>query len=159
MDALIEHQRQKLIKEWQVVWNKSPRKGRINALDDSFPFDRHRKIADTLTRAQASILVQLRTRHIPLNAYLHKIGKAASSRCEACWLRSEQNTEETVRHFLFECPEYAAERSQLQTKLGRDARDLKTILKNKEKTKELIRYIARTKRLRPTIGNLTSQDD
>lgn len=141
------------------MWNKSPRRGKIKAIDDSFPFDHHRKIVNTLTRAQASILIQLRTQHIPLNTYLHKIGKAENSRCEACWQRSEQTTDETVRHFLFECPEYAAERSRLQTKLGRDARDLKTILKNKEKTKELIRYIARTKRLQSSIGNLTSRDN
>jgi hypothetical protein len=106
-----------------------------------------------------SLLVQLRTRHIPLNAYLHRIGKAENGRCEACWMCSEQTTEKTIRHFLFECPEYAVESSRLQAKLGRDARDLKTILKDKEKTKELIWYIARTKRLQQTIGNLILRDN
>ena len=145
--------------EWKIQWNNSPRKSKIEAIDNSFPFDSHRKISNTLTRAQASLLIQLRTRHIPLNSYLHKIGKTASNRCEACWRQSQVMTPESVQHFLFECPEYAIQRSRLENKLGRDSRDLRSILKNKDKTLELVHYIAQTKRLRFSLGELKEQGD
>jgi hypothetical protein len=154
VDAIRSSQLDMLRDEWKDQWRKSPRKGRMDAIDDSFPFDRHRKISEALTRAQASLLTQLRTRHIPLNMYLHKIGKSPTDRCDACWRRHQCETRETIQHFLFECPEYNLERSRLQHELGRDSRDLRSILKDKKKTRELLHYIGRTRRLHSTLGNL-----
>jgi len=150
IDAAETHYLQILRKEWQKLWDKSPRKVKLETVDNSFPFDNHRKFS----RAQASVIFQLRTRHIPLNAYLHKIGKSDSSRCEACWRRHQEIIHESVQHFSFECPEHFLERSRLEHKLGRDAQDLQTILKCKDKTLELIQYIRRTKRLQSTLGKL-----
>jgi len=59
VEAIKSQYLQKLRKEWKNLWNTSPRKGKLEAVDDSFPFDRHRKISSSLTRAQASLLVQL----------------------------------------------------------------------------------------------------
>jgi hypothetical protein len=96
VDALKSTQLNILNNEWKSLWRKSPRKGRMETIDDSFPFNTHRKISESLTRAQVSLLTQIRTRHIPLNVYLHKIGKAPTNRCEARWRRHQHETPETI---------------------------------------------------------------
>ena len=51
-----------------------------------------------LSRAEMSVLMQLRTGHIPLNAFLRRIGRADSPTCPAC-----QHTNEMIHHYLFDC--------------------------------------------------------
>ncbi|KAF8808249.1 hypothetical protein BYT27DRAFT_7027817, partial [Phlegmacium glaucopus] len=92
--------------------------------------------------------IQLRTNHIPLNAYLHRIGKAESKKCDSCWRVRHEVVTETVVHFLFECPSFDYERHDLDRKLGAQSRNLRAILANKDHVKELIRYIGRTRRLK-----------
>ena len=59
----------------------------------------------TLTRNQASIIMQLQTRHIPINNYLEKIGKINSKNCNECNANNPENPiVESINHFLFECP-------------------------------------------------------
>ncbi|KIY51166.1 hypothetical protein FISHEDRAFT_38154 [Fistulina hepatica ATCC 64428] len=64
------------------------------------------KLLDDLPRPAASILTQLRTQHVPLNDYLHRITAIESLLCEAC---GDEN--ETLIHYLLRCP--AHERAQL----------------------------------------------
>jgi len=59
VEAIKSHDLQELRKEWKNIWNKSPRKGKPEAINNSFPFDTHGKATNPLTRAQASPLVQL----------------------------------------------------------------------------------------------------
>lgn len=60
-----------------------------------------------LVREHASILSQLRTSISRLNSYLAKIGASESSTC-LCG-----TAEETVQHFLFVCPRWKIERSNI----------------------------------------------
>ncbi|KAF9554023.1 hypothetical protein CPC08DRAFT_607889, partial [Agrocybe pediades] len=53
-------------------------------------------------RRQASILIQLRTGHLPLNDYLYKWKLSPSPTCPAC----TTNRDETLDHILTECPAY-----------------------------------------------------
>ena len=60
-----------------------------------------RKVTSQFMRCQAAFLVQFRMGHIPLQKYLHKIGKVKSARCPV-W----KNEDETIHHFLLMCPAY-----------------------------------------------------
>jgi ribonuclease HI len=80
------------------LFTRSPRFAKLQRIDPSAPSHGFRKLIAQLPRKHASILIQLRTGHAPLNRYLHKIGKITSALCPACGKR-----EETVHHFLFIC--------------------------------------------------------
>jgi 3-methyladenine DNA glycosylase Tag len=108
-----------------------------------------------LTRAQASMVFQLRTEHIPLNKYLHRIKKSETNKCTACPQITGSAATESVRHFLFECPAYNNERRRLDAKLGRNSKDLKAILANPEHIKDLMQFIGQTERFKPSLGDLT----
>ena len=60
-----------------------------------------------LPRAQCSILVQLRSGHIPLREYLARFGHADTPRCTHC------NVTESVRHYLSICGRYTHARTRL----------------------------------------------
>jgi len=108
-----------------------------------------------LTRAQYSVLIQIKSGHIALNAPLYRMKKVENPRCENCWTRHGDAIPETVRHFLFECPEYNAARAQLDTQMGRDSRSLGALLASEKGTRSLLKYIGCTKRLRAIFGNVT----
>ena len=59
---------------------------------------RPRDNLNKLPRREQSIIFQLRTGHIPLNSYLHRIKPLHPSACPLC-----DAPEETVEHLLFEC--------------------------------------------------------
>ena len=63
---------------WKAMWAKSPQKGRMDMLDDKLPSHSFLMVTNHLSQAQASVLMQLRTGHIPLNCFLHRIGKTDS---------------------------------------------------------------------------------
>jgi len=81
-------------------------------------------------------LMQLRTGHVPLKKHLVKVGKASSPTCPAC---SRYN--ETVHHFLFRCQAYKEERKQLEQSLKRHGRSVKTLLANPKVLPALFKYI------------------
>jgi len=140
---------------WQEQWQDSPRRPRMELIDKSFPFNKFRKMQNDLTRAQSSLLLQLRSGHIPLNAHLFKLNCSDTDKCLACITRRGVTpAKETVTHFLFNCPAYRYERHELDRALGRLNRNLEAILDNRKLTQELLRYIGRTKRLKRTFGNL-----
>lgn len=110
-----------------------------------------------LKRRQSSVLVQLRTGHIALAKYLHRLGKVDNPYCPHCYMRGRQEPE-TVRHFILECPAYARERFHMQRELGRDAISLKSLLGDGKSLKPLLRYVAQTKRLEKSFGDVTFLD-
>ena len=82
---------------WKYIWAKSPPKGRMDKVDNKLPSHSFLTVTGHLSRAQASVLMQLCTGHILLNYFLHKINKAESPVCPACQL-----ADETVHHYLFD---------------------------------------------------------
>jgi len=84
ISAAKEELHQQLLRDWEEQWNNSPRRERFIKLEDSVPLQRYRKLQDRLTRDQASKIMQIRSRHVPLNTYLYRIGKARSRRCPKC---------------------------------------------------------------------------
>src|SRR6266481_4554490 len=85
--------------QWKAAWGKSPQHVHLAKIDDKMPSHSFIMATDELTRAQASMLMQLRMRHIPLNQFLHQIGKIDSLLCLAC-----ASVEETIHHYIFDCP-------------------------------------------------------
>ncbi|KAJ7108961.1 hypothetical protein C8R43DRAFT_905095, partial [Mycena crocata] len=94
-----------------------------------------------LSRRNSSLIVQLRTRMVALNAWLHKIHRADSPLCPPCHRR------EDVPHFIFFCSRFAHHRITLRTALGRKATSLGYLLTNEKGIRHLLRYVHATNRL------------
>ncbi|KAJ7361284.1 hypothetical protein DFH08DRAFT_843669 [Mycena albidolilacea] len=75
-----------------------PRHARISTFDDTNPSKALEKMYKGLSRPQCSVLTQLRTGHIGVNAYLHRFKLAPSPLCPYC------DVPESVPHFLLGCP-------------------------------------------------------
>ncbi|QRV88257.1 hypothetical protein RhiJN_16275 [Ceratobasidium sp. AG-Ba] len=129
---------------WRQRWGGelSSSAARVRAIDESTPSNTFHKLAQTVPRRHATLLIQLRTGHIPLNAYLHRFGHAESANCPACDQRAE-----TVEHYLMHCPVYEQERQRRNIAFPASANSLSTLLSSKEAVRHLIAYIRETGRL------------
>ena len=87
---------------------KSPQWRKLRHVDPSMLSKRYRMIADSLPRKNASLLIQLRTGHAPLNQHLFNTKCADTPICPAC-----QDAHETVHHYLLSCPVYERHRQHL----------------------------------------------
>ena len=94
------------------IFPESLRCQRLRSIDPSMPLPMYRRSTQDLPQNQASLLVQLKMGHIPLQKYLHKIGKVSSSKYLAFWVQDE-----TVRHYLLTCLAYRTQRGQLESVL------------------------------------------
>jgi len=140
-----------LQRRWETAWHKSPRHRRLAKIDASFPLKSFFKISATLSRSQYSLIVQIRTGHFPLMKYLHRINRADTPNCPNC---VHPPAEETVHHYLFECPAYINERWAMTLKLGRNAKSMEYIMNNKDALHELLKYMGKTKRLKELFGDV-----
>ena len=93
--------------------------------------------------------MQLRTGHVPLQAYLHRFNLADSSTCPSCG-----NEPETVTHYLLYCESHDTHRRRLRRTLGRDRSLEIEILGDSRCIKALLEYIDATQRFRDSHGNL-----
>jgi hypothetical protein len=139
----------KIKKKWKVTWEGSDRGRKTNIIDDNFPLNGYRKRAHTLTRQQASLMIQVRCGHIPLNAYLFRINRSDTEMCKAC-LDGEDNMQcrETVKHFIFECPSLSQEREELVGKIGLHHLNLHDIMANIDYMRSLGTFLAKTGRFK-----------
>jgi hypothetical protein len=128
----------------------SPRHNMLKKIDNSAPSDKFQKLISDLPRRHASLLVQLRTGHAPLNKHLAKIKAVESPTCPACKQR-----EETVHHYILTCEEYRAQRDALRIRVPTRTLDLRALLSNPKHMPHLFRYIAETKRLVNNFGDVT----
>ena len=100
------------MRQWQIKWDLEKRNtplGIMKPLLEDWIWCRHgsRDVDVSLTR--------LRTEAVRLQKYMHKIGLAEDSICPHCTL----NVDETVQHFLLECPSNANYREILKAALSR----------------------------------------
>ena len=136
----------KLKDRWTKEWEISPRKARVDQFGDKFPFTAFVGRLNSLTRNQASLLIQIRCGHFPLNNYLHKIKKINSNSCTQC-SEDQEGPPETVHHFFFDCPAHEEARNQLTNKIGINHLTLKDIMADINRMKALTTFINRTGRL------------
>ena len=137
----------KLRRKWGSRWRNSPRHFRITRFDDQFPLKAYIQGRDSLSRWQANLVTQIRTGHVPLNKYLHRIKRKDSPNCKAC-LKVGIEAPETPRHLLYECPLYDRERFLHERSLGRMACDLKYMMSHPSRIVMLAKYINSTERFK-----------
>jgi ribonuclease HI len=140
--ALRQNLRSTVKKKWRTQWANSRRAIRLASIDRTLPSARFRKMVQGLSRAETSILTQLRTNHLPLNEYLHRTKKSDHPFCRHC---QGENVENTL-HYLYVCPAYARARATLEGRLGRNAHQLSYMLGNPKAIKPLLEYIRQTNR-------------
>ena len=85
---------------------------------------------------------------------MHRIKKLETPKCPHC-----PQQDETVLHYLLECPQYADARNQLRHKLLRKARNISSLLADARCTKHTLSYVHATQRFKLTHGNLTPPRD
>ena len=117
-------------------------------IEQCSPSKKWMRLVQNLLRKQASIIMQLRTGHIGLNKYLHRINRSDTPNCPNC----DAHTDETIHHFLFECESYRRERFTLHRKLRRQSLDLSFLLSHPSATLPLLKYVHATGRLKQTFG-------
>nr|GAT43545.1 predicted protein [Mycena chlorophos] len=118
--------------EWKDAWSQSTRARKLAPIDKSPPAARVLRLYKERTRAEASIITQLRTGHIGLNACLHRIKVVDSPMCVNC------GEPETVGHFLLKCRRYVLARHSLRTALpSRSPFNLSSLLSHKNITHTL----------------------
>jgi len=144
--AIKQQFHEELQKRWLVHWRNSPRYEKVRRLNPQFPPKVYFTAHDKLNRRAANLIMQIRTQHIPLNKYLHRIKCAPSTRCEQCHEFTGTDTPKTTRHFLFECQAYVRERFKFAQGLGRKAKDIRYIMSKPEFIVWLARYITDTQR-------------
>lgn len=132
------------------IFQTSPRYARFKEIDPSFPSKHFTILAEKLPRRHASLLIQLRTGHIPLNKHFHHISKAPSPLCPSC-----REREESVHHYLLACPTYTRQRNVMRLKLSPKVHQLKYLLNEDECTKPLFKFIAGTRHLLSTFRDVT----
>jgi len=110
-----------------------------------------RQLTDHLPRKHASILIQLRTGYVPLQQYLHTIGKSESALCLACG-----GQEETVRHFLLVCPAYDIHQHHLQQMIGIAGTRMDVLLNDAKAFPALFRSLHDSERFLDTYGNFSN---
>jgi ribonuclease HI len=147
--AVKQHFNTTLKRRWATSWNYSPRKPRIERIDKEFPYKEFLKRSYMLTRKQTSIIMQLRSEHFPLNAFLHKIGRTGSDTCMECYeTQYEGPITETINHFLFECSAHTEFRNELIQKIGRSRFNLRDIMTNTDHMKALVTFTNRSGRFK-----------
>ncbi|KZT18519.1 hypothetical protein NEOLEDRAFT_1080061, partial [Neolentinus lepideus HHB14362 ss-1] len=92
-----------------------------------------------------SLIMQLCTGHIPLNAYLDHIGASTTQYCDHC-----PGIPEDVHHYVLQCSKYDQPRFELRCKLGCVASDLSALLTTEVKL--LLTYVHQTKCFSKTHG-------
>ena len=137
-----------LWEQWKSLWAKSPQRGCMDKIDTKLPSHSFLAATNHLSRAETSVLMQLRTGHIPLNAFLHRIGWADSPTCPVC-----QHTDETIHHYLFDCLGHTHARHSLARAMGQNSKSIRH-LGNWRSYKSVLKYIHTTGRFKNIYGDL-----
>ena len=116
----------------------SPRYAKFKHIYPTLPSRRFIKLMNNpkFSRADAKKIFQLRSGHVPLNAYLHRFKRKDSAQCPTCGALKE-----IAQHFLLECPAYAYERWKLRPRKGELETKFAETLTSENKSIMLAHYI------------------
>lgn len=117
-------------------WSSSRRGKRTTDTTGPFPSKHYASTVARLSRRHAGLYMQLRSGHVPLAAYLTRIGRTLTATCPTCG-----EGPETVYHFLRECPTYAVHPSVYLDGLGRAGRSVRFLLSSDEARRPLFKFI------------------
>ena len=146
--------RAKIRKEHRKEFQKSPRYDNAIKYNTRAPSSSFQKISAKLTRQQASVLIQLHTGHVPLQAYLHRFKLSDTPECPTC-----SDEPETVTHYLAHCRTYNQQRCQLQQALGHNQSVGLEILGDERRIKVLMEFINDTGQFEELHGDLRLRED
>ncbi|KAK7062334.1 hypothetical protein R3P38DRAFT_2678851 [Favolaschia claudopus] len=141
--ALQAGRKKSTAKTWNKEWKESRVGRRLTEIDKTPPGQATLRWYKGLPRTQCSILTQLRTGHIGLNAYLARFGLVDSDLCPTC------REPETVNHFLLTCRRFSQQRDDLRRSLFANGRQrlTKTSLLGRHKNRTaLLKYVSETGR-------------
>ena len=141
-------------REYEKEFRRSARYDKVIKYDTKAPSPSFRKMSAKLTRRQTSILIQLRTGHVPLQAYLHRFKLSDTPECPTCG-----DEPETVTHYLKYCRTYERQRRRLRRTLGREQSLGLEILGDKERIRALLEFINDTRRFEESHGDLRPRED
>lgn len=130
-------------------WRASPRYAHMKAIDPTLPGTAFEKLVANVPRSSASLILQLRTGHAPLNYHLHRIGKAETPTCPECGAQREN-----VPHILFVCPAYHRFRTRLRYQIGRNSVSLRGLLGTSDNVKHTLEFIHKTGRMKAPFGTI-----
>ena len=116
----------------------------MNRIDPDFTPSGFQKLIKSLNRNESTLINRLRSNHLPLNVFLHRIRRGDSPTCSRCNL-----SDETIRHYLFECTAYRQIRRETLDGLGRNSRDTRFLLSTKKGIEAVMRYVKATKSMEP----------
>ena len=143
--TLRQHHNAKLITDWATEWKNSKRGRAFLRLDKSTPSPRFLKWISnpSLSQKLVSLIAQLATSHVPLNAYLYRFKLIDKPQCPACG-----GSKEDVDHFLLKCLAYAHERWALaqSAKKKKKLLTIKTLFSDQELTIPLANFVKATHR-------------
>ena len=132
----------KRVNEKMKKWFKSsPRCQRLWGIDPTMPLPRFRKDTRGLECWKVSLLIQMRSGHVPLQAHLYRIGKVPSPVCPMC-----HKADKTVSHYLIICMAFATQRGCMERDLRRAAKLVSMLLMNPKAFQSLFKYIHETRR-------------
>jgi hypothetical protein len=137
--ALIRTHNKLLNRKAQKAWTKSLRYSRMRKTDPTAPSKAYLKLIAGTPRHLASILTQLRTGHVPLAKYLHRIKKTDSPTCPAC----HQGTE-SMHHFILHCPAHKAARQKLCNETGGRSLNLAKLLTTAETLPAFLNFVVKS---------------
>lgn len=142
--------RHKIKWEAKAAMQQDPSYQRLHLIDPTAPSKHFASMIESFPRRHSSLLFQIRMGHVSLNKHLFRISKSQTPRYLQC-----NAHEESVKHFLLECPKYLRQRAALRKEVGRRANQLQKLLNDRHCTGPLLRYIARTRRMENTFGDVT----
>jgi hypothetical protein len=94
--------KKRVAREWDDAWTSSRIGTYFADLDKTPPSQRTLRWYEDLHRGQCSIITQMRTGHVGLNASLARFGAVDSGLCQTC------REPETINHFLLTCRRFAS---------------------------------------------------
>ena len=147
--ALLQTFNTKLKAEIKADFVSTERGKRLWRLDPTMPSNKFATLTSNLPRRHASVLIQLRTGHAPLNHHLARIQKINSPSCQGCGASSE-----TVYHYLLICPAYRLARRRLEIDISIQCMRIEHLLTNDKSLPHFFQFLNRTKRLKHIFGSL-----
>ena len=141
-------------RQWVQCWRKLPHYCNMHNINKSLTSKSWLKLDKPLNCTQASTLMQLCLGHIALNKHLHCIKRSTTLLCPNC----DENSEETIHHFLFICTRYCREWLILHNKLHRHSHDLPYLLSHHATIAPLLHFVNATGRFKQTFGNIISEN-
>jgi hypothetical protein len=119
----LRYGKERLMRERTEQFHLQTGTGRFTrSIDGALPQKHTIKLYNALSGGEAAILAQLRTGHNRLKSYLFRFSLAEDDQCE-CGTASD-----TVRHLLFACEKWQAERATLRQELQQRWGDLSYML-------------------------------